>query len=467
MISFDKQTMDNLIKVVKIHGSTINTLEMNYDQAESSEYQVDADDLRTFLENISNITEWKIDVDADIFSDIIGSGQPVLFKLKRHIEVASYPLSDSLFEKLDSFIGSDTVEHLDLDQKIVLEKFVLRQRNVKSVMWLSFMLDRCQNIYQNLKILKLEELVCFAYDDDDSVNRCIFQIFRENKDLRKITFTAVKYLSASIVDEICHKSLLQFLSIEISDDNAINLMGISRLKELQEIEITFFKFTREDLLDELTKLKMPSIKKTTFHKTDDVYIDFDSIMENLGRHWKNIEEFTVDLEYYKAINSILKNLHNLKTLTIYYKSWNINRSIFEYDTSIYSSLQRLTILKNGSTSFDFPIYFLRALPNLSCLIVRTQCDFKDVPQINVQMPKLKTLKLSFNVVSSEILPTLSDVKAIKELCRSLKEFEIKFSTVKKSNFTHQLQTLLENEDYIKQEYRAGQRKFLVLKNFKY
>lgn len=472
MISFDKQAMDNLIEVVKTHGSTIHTLEMNHDRDESSEYVVDADDLTTFLQNLPDLAIWRIEAKSDIFRDIIGSGKPVLFKLKGHIELTG--VSDALIEKLDSFIGTDTVEFLDLESEIIFEKLILRQRNVKSVVCHPHSMDR----YQNLKILKLEELECYEYSGDTDewdVDRHLLQMIRENKDLRKITFPdAESDINASIVEAICHNCrVLQYLTLELSDDNATNLLGIYQLKALQEIEISFdLNFTRVDLLSELTRIEMQSIKKVYFHSLPDEGFDFDSwmILENLGKHWKNIEDFSIHLES-KAINSILENLRNLKQLTVSYESWDGSVSIFEYDTSIYSSLESLTIFNHDPNApFDLPIYFLKTLPNLNSLTVHTKCEFKGPLQIDAltQIPKLDDLTITFEVKLSKLIPTVSDVKAIKELCRSVEKFEINFSTAINSNFTHQLATLLENDDYIKQEHcTKPEEKILKLKNFKY
>lgn len=455
--------MDNLVKIVKIHGATIKRLGLSNNLV-SSEFE--AKDITEFLQNLPNLVEWSIYGSSSFFSDITGNCEPVLFNLKK-FDFCCFGLSDLIFEKLSSFVASNTVEYLDLGMDINYEKFILRQRNIKFLECYDKYLPQHLNA---IKSLNLEEFECYEYGGIPGDIQ-LLELIREQKKLRKINFTETKVeISATVVEAICqHSHYLQTLGLELSDNNVASLFGINQLKELQKLEITFAEnFTRVDLLIELTRLEMQSIKKVEFFCLYDVNFQFDSILEALGVHWRNIEEIIIDFNL-QSINSILENLKSLKTLTLYHTT----PPRFEYDSCIYPLLERLTIFNHVSIStFDLDVYLLEALPNLNYFNLQLACDFKGALQLEAlaKMPKLKHLEISFNVTRTKINPTSRDVSAIKKLCGTLKTFEIIFITANDSNFTRDLAALLEEQDYIKQEISAKyghQSKALVLKNFLY
>lgn len=469
MESFDKQDMDKLIAIAEEHGSTIKQLTM--ENHEMSNYEVDAEDLIKFFQNLPNLNNWAIYGDYDIFSDIIGKCEPVLKQLKT-FTVREEGLNDNFFEKLSPLIASDTIESLDIHIGDNYENFITRQRRLKSIEVDYLDLNKLLSVTSSLQ---LEEIQCnmeFCDDEDedvDEVNNGLLQLIREQGSLLKINFYDLQ-MSATVVETICQQSrFLRSLSLKLSNDNTANLLEIYQLKQLQELQIsTTENFWRVDLLTELTKLEMANIKKVEFLNREHTNIELDLVVENLGKNWKNIEEFTIGQKV-KTINSILQNLRNLKSLTVY----DGGKHAFENDGCVYPLLERLEIF-NYSTDpdphFTLPIHFLQSLPNLSYLQVK-KCLYEGASQINVlkQMQKLKKLEMFFIINSSETIPTLDDVPAIRKLCRTTKEFDITFSTPPDSKFTQELATLMKNERDVIKQTRGGIdfKTELKLESFKY
>lgn len=463
----DKKNMDNLIAIVEEHGSTIKQLTMD-NFYERSNYKVNAEDLIKFFENLPNLNNWTITAGCDIFRDVIGKCEPVLKNLRSftvHDEFMSY----RLFEKLSSFIASDSVESLFINSEINYEKFITRQCNLKSIGFEE--LDLVKYLTKNLKLEEVNNSADVYDEDDEEVddaNNILLQLIREQKELQKIDFLGLP-MSATVVETICQLTpFLQSLSLKITDDNVANLLEIHQLKELKDLTIAISKyFSLVDSFFQLTELEMPSVKKLKIVLMQKIAIDFDPIAENLGNHWKNVEEFEVDFKV-KSINSILQNMQNLKSLTVHCAS----KAVLEHDSSSYPSLERLKIVTCYSDRYwILSTHLLEALPNLSFLNVYG-CLYESGSHINVlkEMPKLRKLEMSFYVKSSETVPTLDDVLAIRKLCRSTKEFNITFSTRPGFKFTQELATLLENEsDVIKQnEIRNyGNKLELAIENFKY
>lgn len=459
MASFDKQSMDNLIKVVEIHGAAIKRLVIRQDKR--SAYKVETKDAIEFLQNLPNLVEWNIYGTCNIFSDILGKCEPVLFNLKR----IRFTCETVVCEKLFSFIGSDTLEFLNINSEMIYEKFIRRQRKLKFLECTYKYMPECLN---SMKSLNLEQLECFPDETDEQINEEPFlQLIREHEQLQKIIMYA--NISATVVETICHRSqFLQSLFFNLSNDNVASLAGIYHLKKLQEFEISFaYNFNRFDLLRDMARLKMPTIKNVSFLSQVEVAFDLDSIYRRLGSRWKNIEKFTSEINH-QSISTILVSFKSLKSLSVCHTSL-----LPEFHNGCtYPCLERLTITDGDRirfSNFNLFINLLQALPNLSYLNFSRKCECKDAHQLEVLvkvLPKLRYLRIQFDEKFEKILKA---VTAIKTLCGSLQGFVITFDNPKYSQFTRWLATFFEKEDCIKQEFDRGTHggERLILKNFKY
>lgn len=115
-----------------------------------------------------------------------------------------------------------------------------------------------------------------------------------------------------------------------------------------------------------------------------------------------------------------------------------------------------------------PTYFLKAVPHIQSLEIKSWCFFKGPDQLNAlaAMQNLKNLKINYIIRSPRIIPQLRDVEAIKKLFQCIKKCEINFFGSNRCLFNELLYGLLQQDFLIDLDLKQNWR-LLKLENFKY
>lgn len=334
-----KEELKKLIQIAERHGSTVKELLfMDLDPLEEQPTcEVDAKLLGKFFENFPNLQEWIIEpVSADAYSGYEDKiifrefGQPNLKLKTLSLPADSYDAMYDIYRdrngfylnlKFGSFVAHDTLTNFAIEGGMRHFKEFLRfQSSLKSIsIKTSEEYDTFRDIMQHAccyEHMKLEE---FYYEDDYPEDRSkminfLVQLVRDHPTLRILV---TDYNSEEkVLEAICQNShQLQFLDVELTNENIVTFTGIKNLKQLEELEITFSKeFSRFNVFMEVTELDMPSIKKLKIGWESSSNFDLAPALRNMGSHWKNIEELKLDLNCTRlpGIDFILLNFKRLK-----------------------------------------------------------------------------------------------------------------------------------------------------------
>lgn len=447
--------LDELIKVADKHGGTIKKLKIHlaYDKT----CTVNSNQFAKFLKKFPNLVELSVSSSGKL--EFVGAVEPVL-KVEILSMTSWFCDPKDQYSKFSSFIVSDSLKSLKMNNIENFRELIARQKNLKSITLnhpKEFYKPGDDYDYSIFKHLKLEEFSCNLPSCNLTQSQML-NLIHNHKTLRKIDYSFdrsnVEFLKA-----ICaNLHQLQTLHITLTNANIHVLQDVENLKRLEEVTIWFKDI---DHVLKISTVDMPSIKKLKIGDCAiySVTIEKMDIAINLGRHWPNIEELHLSACGF-GLGLALQTFPKLKHLTLSIKfaaPWHIllpNRN-FGIET---------LVLTRWDAQFEI-LPFLKMLPNLSNLKSLTiYCTLSYIGPICIQtlvrMKRLNHLEVSFN---ADYMPTQVDAIAIKDLCGRVEKFHVVINFLTQ-DMHDTLRTYLGNNSncFINSLYSE-----ITLKNFKY
>lgn len=261
-------------------------------------------------------------------------------------------------------------------------------------------------------------------------------------------------LPGYLVQTLCHEcTALEDLSIVMDDENAVDFLEISSLKELRVLKMQFDEnFTLHDAFDYITKLTLLKIQKVELDMFSCDQEVQKRVFANIGMNWGKIEDLDVT-NCFVPLNVLMECITTLKIL-FYKDQWMFESHHFR--GKVYPLMEKLSLQgawnvfehnDSNGTSYgnnygsitSTPNLLSNAFPNLKYLEFWV-CNYYggSLFQSLLAMRVLEEVDLYFSVNSRNSLPTSEDADAMRKMCQKIEKCIIQFSCSHISEFVNRL-----------------------------